>query len=96
MFKNILLIVVAIAINSGCSTTPTTTPVTVKKDSFLQELALANPQLQEQAGDQMVSDWKRMRHESVRKFADGYPKGWSTQGEEGLARYEKWRSQLRD
>ena len=49
MFKNILLIVATIIVvaNSGCSTTPPT-PVT----------AILHPGL-EQAGDQMVSDWKQ-------------------------------------
>ena len=85
MFKNILIVAITIVVanSGGCSTTPTTTPTPVTVKSFLQELALANPQLQEQAGDQMVPDWRAQQ-------VLPYPHGWATEGEAGLERWEDY------
>lgn len=58
MFKNILLIIVvaAIATNSGCSTQ---NPVTAESNILHPEL--------EKAGDQMVSDWKQSEKKNLKE-----------------------------
>ena len=91
MFKNILLLIVAITIviaNSGCSTPTPAVTEKVNESSFLEELALANPQLleeQEQPGDQMVSDWRAQQQLLP------YPHGWAKEGSAGI---EKWEDYL--
>ena len=52
----------------------------------MQELALANPQLlEEQAGDQMVSDWRAQQVQLL-----PYPHGWAKEGSAGLERWEDY------